>query len=424
MQTELPRPDYRLRTKAEIRIAKSPRRKCGQGLPGGLRAGAVVFAVALVTTGLAQAPFRHPGMLHSREDLERMKTMVQQRREPWASGFEELKSHRESSATWKVRGPFERVVRDPGAELHRLEMDADANAAYQNALMWCITGNEAHARKAAEILDAWSQTLKALGGHDVELLAGLDGFKFANAAELIRWTWAGWEQRRVETFAGMLTNLFLPRVRNFATFANGNWDGACIKTVMGIGVFCDDRPIFELGVDYFYHGKGNGRLTHYIINETGQCQESGRDQGHAQLGLGQLAEACQVGWSQGLDMFGAHQNRLLKGFEYTAKYNLGYEVPFVPYTDITGESEAVMISAARRGDLRPIYEMVLNHYQIRRGLDAPYTRMAAEKLRPEGAARYADHPGFGTLLFSLGPLLPSGVTPPGGLKTNSPQSKP
>jgi hypothetical protein len=36
----------------------------------------------------------------------------------------------------------------------------------------------------------------------------------------------------------------------------------------------------------------------------------------------------------------------------------------------------------------------------RKGLKAPYTRQAAEKIRPEGAAWSADHPGFGTLLFS------------------------
>ena len=37
----------------------------------------------------------------------------------------------------------------------------------------------------------------------------------------------------------------------------------------------------------------------------------------------------------------------------------------------------------------------------RRGLPAPYTKKAAEKLRPEGGAFDADHPGFGTLFFGL-----------------------
>ena len=56
-------------------------------------------------------------------------------------------------------------------------------------------------------------------------------------------------------------------------------------------------------------------MTHYIINEEGQCQESGRDQQHTQLGLGCLAEACEVGWRQGVDLYGAADNRLLRGYE-------------------------------------------------------------------------------------------------------------
>ena len=76
------------------------------------------------------------------------------------------------------------------------------------------------------------------------------------------------------------------------------------------------------------------------MNEEGQCQESGRDQQHTQLGLGHLAEACEVAWNQGLDLYGESDNRLLKGFEYTARYNLDQDVPFVPYAEVTGHYNA------------------------------------------------------------------------------------
>jgi hypothetical protein len=170
---------------------------------------------------------------------------------------------------------------------------------------------------------------------------------------------------------------------------------------MAIGVFCDDRELFDRAVDYYRNGTGNGRLTHYVINEAGQCQESGRDQGHTQLGLAALAEACEVAWSQGVDLYGEADNRLLKGFEYTARYNLGGDVPFVAHVDTTGKYRHKAISAKGRGRLRPVYEMVWNHYQNRRGVPAPFTKRAADKIRPEGPGFAADHPGFGTLLFSL-----------------------
>lgn len=142
-------------------------------------------------------------------------------------------------------------------------------------------------------------------------------------------------------------------------------------------------------------------MTNYFANEQGQCQESGRDQHHAQLGLGHLAEASEIAWNQGLDLYGESGNLLLRGFEYTARFNLGEDVPFAARTDGTGRYKARQISTEGRGELRPIYEMVWNHYENRRGLQAPYTRRAAEKIRPEGAPPWADHPGFGTLLFTL-----------------------
>ena len=134
--------------------------------------------------------------------------------------------------------------------------------------------------------------------------------------------------------------------------------------MMAIGIFCNDRDIFQQAVDYYYTGSGNGAIAHYIINETGQCQESGRDQQHTQLGLAHLAEACQIAWNQGLDLYNAADNRLCKGFEYTAKYNLGFEVPFVNHIDTTGKYRHTKIS--RRDErFRPIWEIVWNHYHNR-----------------------------------------------------------
>lgn len=362
-----------------------------------------------------QRAFVHPGLLHTRADLERIKKNVAAGIEPWKGGFAKLRDDPQSSAEWTVRGGFDHVTREAGKNLHNDELARDGNAAYQNALMWAITGEEAHAKKAVAILNAWSGTLKTIDGHDKELAASLYGFKYVNAAEILRYTYDGWRKEDVARFEGFCRNAIYPVIKDFATFANGNWDTGCIKTMMAMGVFLNDRAMFDRAVDYYRNGSGNGRLTHYIINEAGQCQESGRDQQHVQLGIAHLAEAAEIGWNQGLDLYAADDNRLLKGFEYTAKYNLGEDVPFVRYKDKTGKYDWPTISEEGRNRLRPIFEMALNHYVNRRGLDAPYTRRAAEKLRPEGAAFQADHPGFGTLLFTR-PHAP--VSSPGQAPAN------
>jgi hypothetical protein len=150
-------------------------------------------------------------------------------------------------------------------------------------------------------------------------------------------------------------------------------------------------------IDYFLNGEGNGSILHAVYDaDTGQLQESGRDQAHAQLGIGLLAALCEIANSQGDDLYAAADNRLLKGFEYTAQYLLGMDVPFKTYSDQSRTHTE--ISPLNREQRRPIYEMVWNHYANRRGVPTPYSQQLAEAIRPEGY--HGDHPGFGTLLFT------------------------
>lgn len=62
----------------------------------------------------------------------------------------------------------------------------------------------------------------------------------------------------------------------------------------------------------------------------GQSAETGRDQGHAQGGIGWAAEAARIIQSQGTDVYSLGDNLLLKAGEYAAKYNLGEDVPYNP----------------------------------------------------------------------------------------------
>ena len=125
-------------------------------------------------------------------------------------------------------------------------------------------------------------------------MAGLGPFEMVNAAELLRHSHAGWPEADIRQCEAMLTNVIYPEIKDFALFANGNWDAAAGQTMMAIAVFCNDRAMFERVLRYYCQGGGNGRLTHYVINEDGQAQESGRDQRHTQLGLGLLGDCCQV----------------------------------------------------------------------------------------------------------------------------------
>ena len=342
--------------------------------------------------------FVHPGILHHRAELDFIRERVAAGDPPWAAAWDELREHRVSQQDWQPR-PRAEVVRGAfnNPNLGANQLLDDGQAAYSQALQWVVTQDPAHAEKCREILDAWSAELKSVGGHDARLLVGMAGINYVGAAELLRHTCDDWHPQQQQQFERMLVDVFYETIKDFYPTANGNWDAAMIQTMMAMGVFLDDPRMFNRGVDYFMRGRGNGAITHYI-NCRGITQESGRSQGYAQMGLAYLGIAAEIGWKQGLDLYGAFDDRLLKGYEITAKYNLGYDVEYTPFTSVEQRYYYRDISDSGRGNLRPMYETVYNHYVNRRGQQVAYIDRAVERTRPEGYSR--GHTSWRTLLFA------------------------
>lgn len=80
-----------------------------------------------------------------------------------------------------------------------------------------------------------------------------------------------------------------------------------------------------------------------------------------------------------LDQF----RQIAHGYEYTAKYNLGHDVPCGPYRSYEGRYNHPTISDKARGRFGSICERVYHHYHIRMGLEMPFTGHVVEKNRPE-----------------------------------------
>ena len=348
--------------------------------------------------------FVHPGILHTTASITRMQNFVNGNVSPAIDCYRLLQQSPLPSSTYEIQGPFTVISRfGQNTSATKTPSEEDHEAAYLNAIMWCITQNPAHAQKSIEILNAYAGTLREIdmSDNDAPLCAALQGFLLANAAELMRHTYPSVSDTDVKSWENMFRNVFIPVLRNFfakSPYANGNWGTAAIKAFMAFGIFLDDESFYNEAVTFFYEGHDNGSLTNYIM-ESGQCQESGRDQNHTMLGIGHLAEACEIAYNQGNEtLWSASENRLMKGYEYTAKYNLGYDVPFEPFTDVTGVRWN-NISDDDRGKFRPVFEIAYNHYVTRKGLDMPYTQQVISRISPEGDAMWCDHPGYGTLLF-------------------------
>ncbi|WP_406333809.1 alginate lyase family protein [Streptomyces sp. NBC_00203] len=381
-------------------------------------------ASTLLVPGTARAAatdsgFAHPGLLHSADDLARMKAAVADRQSPVYEGYLALAAHARSSATYTVQNTGQITSWGRGPSNFMNQAVADSAAAYQNALMWCVTGERAHADKARDILNAWSASLTAITGADGQLGAGLQAFKFVNAAELLRHSgYDGWADTDIARCEDSFLRVWYPSVSGYMLYANGNWDLTAIQTILAIGVFCENRTLFEDALRFAAAGAGDGSVPHRIVTDAGQGQESGRDQGHEQLAVGLLADSAQVAWNQGVDLYGHLDHRILANVEYAARYNLGGDVPFTPDLDRTGKYIKTTVSAVSRGNLPPIYEMAYAHYAGVRGLDAPYTRQVL--FRGSGGTRVVegsndDLPSWGTLTYAGAQAFPTTPTAPAGL---------
>lgn len=373
---------------------------------------ALIFLLMGVLHAQAQQ-FTHPGILFNAAALDRIKTNANTEPNPWAATtYAKLLAF--NDINW-VQEPAHPVVRrqsleTPGPASNA--MSAQSQRAYRCAILYVITGNITYANKAKTILKTWAETFQSFDGNAGMLAAGWFGFPFVNAAEILRYKDPSWSAAEIVKVENMF-NIFFNEMKPFAGGWAGNWDTAICKTMMGIGVFKNDLTIYTTGRNYLVSTTeaAPGTLDNYISGSggwagaTGQCYESGRDQEHTQMGLGGIAEACEIAYNQGdaTQIYELFSNRLLLGTEYTAKYNLGYSVPFTQ----SGHWDP-QINPDYRGDFEPFYEMVYNHYVNRKGMSGTavqYTKMVVEKVRQDngGESGNAILLGYGSLLFNQDP---------------------
>jgi len=295
-----------------------------------------------------------------------MRKKLAAKAEPWYSAWEKCKpGAKEANAVSHAVAEW-----DANKDFY---MGGDPVIAHKEALEWALTGNPANAAKAIAILNSWSSTLKSIPAHSMpqeRLATGINANHFANAAELLihggpNGKKSGWSDADIQQFKKML-GLMYTTIEPFMSGFNGNWDAIMMDGMICMGVFLDDKAMFDKAVQHYLAGEGNAGIPKYVL-ASGQCQESARDQGHVQWGLGAMVAVCEVAWKQGVDLYGALDNRLMTGLEYTAKYMLGNDVPF----EDKGKG---VISPKGRGAYAPMWETAYQHYVYRKGLEMPFTK--------------------------------------------------
>jgi hypothetical protein len=321
-------------------------------------------------------PFKHPGILNSKEELDFIAARVNANQEPWLSGYKALFAEGYDhgargkapmpvgSLDWKIRALPE--VRDTGSNDKKghPELTWDAQAAYAHALQWYIKRDPRNAKMAIDIMNAWAKTCKSFTGRGMLLIASWGGSFFLPAAEIMAHSDSGWAPSDIERFKKWTKDVMLPVVENFGpTGFNGNWAASANYTVIAIAVFTDDKQLFDKAVNQYLKGPHKGSLPNYV-RENGTTQETSRDYIHEYIGVGGLVYTAEVAWHQGVDLYGAMDNRLLKGVEGSCSRTFNKKKIVWP-------------------------EVAYNHYVNRKKLSAPNAKKLVEWARPAGSTGYA-----------------------------------
>ncbi len=325
-----------------------------------------------------------------------------------------------AQGTYRMAGPYEVIARDGEHRNTKGGSERDMKASLDYAIAWCESQKkqepglqllrntelanrypnlptlspDSALKKSLEIINAYAGRLQRVDGHDAPLCL-IQGYEMVLAMIELR-------DYRNNQWDNMLRRAFVPTMQRFeadSPYANGNWGAIVNRMRMACAILLNDSVMYNASVDYFLHANDNGSLPHYIA-PSGQCQETGRDQGHVQLGLEALCQTCELAWRyKGDDLWGALDNRLLKGVEYTARYNVGVEVPFETWNDCTG-LYTLWTSPGEmgRGKLWDIYRLPYQHFHSRKGLSMPYTEKALkvmgnekQKAKNEMLAKQKEH---------------------------------
>ncbi|MGN8709811.1 alginate lyase family protein [Hallella faecis] len=403
-----------------------------------------LLATLLLTIGVTAQSYNtnrgfvHPGGLHTQEDFDRIKDLLA-KGDPTITAAVKVLTQAAYAQSTAGTSPVQTIVRGGGKGENYINAARGATIAYQNALVWKITGNKANASHAINVLMQWANTTKGIGGDsNYALAAGLYGYQFAQAAELLR-DYEGWAPERFEQFRQWMLQVWYPSAMGFLRGRNGTWEnvgkwwqapghywsnwGLCnALCVMSIGVLCDDVFIYNQGLSYMkYDQVGtftdprtanpilNDGLTEFMGNlvvtvtntpanlkassygTIGQMQESGRDIGHATMAAGLAIDIAHMAWNQGDDLFSFMDNRLAAGIEFVAAQTQNIEG--LPWTNYKYGSGGIyytdnrcwtMTGPALGNQIRPYWGTVIGHYQGVLGKDMPYSEMAYANLIKNG----------------------------------------
>jgi hypothetical protein len=290
--------------------------------------------------------WKHPGIVVSQAQLDATRAAYQAGNPVIVDQVNKAMNSTYGSLSYTVQGPWPGGINQCGSNSNPnngcLMADNDSNAAYVQALLWYMTGNQTYANNAINIMNKYSSSFRGYAGtnglscpsgtdcSNGPLQSGWDSEKWPRAAEIIRYgktssgQGSGWSSSSITAFSNMLKNIYQPVIQN-GSGVNGNWDMSMIDGIMQIAVFTENSTLlstartFWLGrvPDLFYlqsvdggnHAaspRGNPSWfgqTVFDSSTTNVGQETCRDLRHMEDSISSTILTAETDWIQGGELY-------------------------------------------------------------------------------------------------------------------------
>lgn len=318
--------------------------------PGGHAASSSGASNGGAGSGVVTNGIQHPAMLTTTADLERIKAHVSRGEDPWTKEVTRMKARVERVGR-TIRNPGRDNLVGGGALIYCGSSNKneagtekvlacdwpvdDGIDAYTLALLGYLTDEAAYSESALDYIESWTN-LENFSGFDPEgsnapLQHGWTIPWYANAAEILRYTYAGWREQHTTAMAAFLKRM-LPLVEQDKVGAPNNWLHSRIEAHIAAAIFLSDAGMLRTAMQrwqvhtrsYVYIDADAGTpvlpdssqlasrgkavwLTPKFV--AGMTMETCRDFNHQELGMRSIFNSLAMVTNQGRDMLAGNDNR-------------------------------------------------------------------------------------------------------------------
>jgi hypothetical protein len=274
--------------------------------------------------------FVHPSILNTKSSLDQIGVEIVANDTERAAAFKKILDYTNVTSRYPTSFPSIVIVGSNGATTpSKDQIRQNSELAYATALRWAATGDANLAKQTIAILNGWASTFLAYdllvnpqsptNANQPSLEASWTTPTLVAAAEIMRYykpggASSGWLAADITKFEGYLNKVLV--YINKTPVYNNNWNVSAGYAKMTIGIFLDNKTIYDDGVTYIK------KYLPIVISVDGTIDElcDREDCVHFQYSLTGFVYAAELARIQGdLSIYTYGNNLISLGYNFMKK---------------------------------------------------------------------------------------------------------